>query len=368
MNTARKILSPLLFPISLIYGFIIFIRNKLYDNQFILKSAEFKIPIICIGNITVGGTGKTPHTEYLINLLKSDFKVATLSRGYKRKSKGFLLATNNSTSAEIGDEPMQIKQKFPETIVAVDSNRKNGINELLKRFPDIDVILLDDAYQHRQVKATMSVLLIDYAKPLNRDFILPFGNLREQSSEKRRANIIIITKTPALIKPIDRRIITTDLKAYPYQDVYFSTFDYGKPISVFNNLPIENIPENLAGYKVLLVTGIANPKPLIDYIENQKVAEIVLFDFPDHHNFSKKDIELIETRFNDINTTKKIIITTEKDAMRLQIFSNIADNLKKNWFYLPIRVVFQNNQNETFNKQIIDYVRKNKTHSFLYPR
>ncbi|MGE0090237.1 MAG: tetraacyldisaccharide 4'-kinase [Bacteroidales bacterium] len=367
MNTARKILAPLLFPLSLIYGFVLFIRNRLYDNQFILKSAEFKIPTICIGNITVGGTGKTPHTEYLINLLKNDFKVATLSRGYKRKSKGFVMATINSTSAEIGDEPMQIKQKFPETIVAVDSNRKNGINELLKRFPEIDVILLDDAFQHRQVKATMSILLIDYSKPIYRDFILPFGNLREQSSEMRRANIIIITKTPELLKPIDRRIITTELKAFPYQDVYFSTFDYGKPVSVFNNLKNDDIPENLLGYKVLLVTGIANPRPLVEYIEDQKIAEIVLCDFPDHHNFTKKNIELIETRFNEIDTTKKIIITTEKDAMRLQIFSNIADNLKKNWFYLPIRVLFQNEQNEIFNKQIIDYVRKNKTHSFLYP-
>jgi tetraacyldisaccharide 4'-kinase len=197
--------------------------------------------------------------------------------------------------------------------------------------------------------------------------MLPFGNLREQASEKRRANIIIITKTPIELKPIDRRIIYSDLKAYPYQDVYFTTFDYGNLFPVFENTINEKLVNEIKDYHVLLVTGIANPKPLINYLTTFVGENIHLIQFPDHHQFDNNDIEQIEKKFNLLNAVKKVIITTEKDAMRLQIFSNIADNLKDNWFYIPIKVVFQNNQTENFNKQIIEYVRKNKTHSFLYP-
>jgi len=368
METLRKFLSPILFPISLIYGLIVYIRNRFYDNQIIFKTNEFKIPIIAIGNITVGGTGKTPHTEYLIDLLKEQFNVATLSRGYKRKSKGFVLATTNSTTFEIGDEPRQIKQKFPETMVAVDRNRADGINKLLTENPNLDVILLDDAFQHRQVKANLSILLIDYSKPISRDYLLPFGNLREQASEMRRANIIIITKTPITLKPIDRRIISTELKAFPYQDVYFSTFNYGNLAPVFNKEQKAISIKELKDFQVLLVTGIANPKPLLDYLISQNIEQVKTTEFPDHHQYSQSDIIAIENKFNELDTPKKIIITTEKDAMRLQIFINIADNLKEKWFYLPIKVVFQNEQTDRFNKQIIEYVRKNKTHSFLYPK
>ncbi|OFX88374.1 MAG: tetraacyldisaccharide 4'-kinase [Bacteroidetes bacterium GWF2_33_16] len=366
MEILRKILLPVLFPISLIYGLVVYIRNRLYDNHIFLKPAEFKIPLITIGNITVGGTGKTPHTEFLIDTLKTQFKIATLSRGYKRKSKGFVLASIESTTAEIGDEPRQIKQKFPEIIVAVDSNRARGISMLLEKYPDLDVILLDDAFQHRHVKANMSILLIDYSKPLYKDFILPFGNLREQSSEMRRANIIIITKTPKSLKPIDRRIVFTDLKAFPFQDVYFTTFDYGDLVPVFmNEIKNRSITES-KDFSVLLVTGIANPKPLQDYLQSFLSEQVKLIKFPDHHQFNTSDIEQIKNKFDEINASKKIIITTEKDAMRLQNFSNIADNLKESWYYIPIKVVFQNNDTDEFNKKIIDYVRKNKTHSFLY--
>jgi tetraacyldisaccharide 4'-kinase len=367
MEMLRKILFPVLFPISLIYGLVVYVRNRLYDNQIILKSADFKIPLISIGNITVGGTGKTPHTEYLIDVLKNHFKVAVLSRGYKRKSKGFVLATTKSTVDEVGDEPRQIKQKYPDTIVAVDGNRTRGINSLLQKHPDLDVVLLDDAFQHRKVKANLSILLIDYSKPLCKDFMLPFGNLREDAAEKRRANIILITKTPIELKPIDRRIIYTDLKAYPYQDVYFTTFDYGNLFPVFENTGKEKLLSEIQDYHVLLVTGIANPKPLYDYFIRLKTEKVDLISFPDHHQFNNSDIEQIKKKFNLLNATKKVIITTEKDAMRLQIFSNIAEEIKKCWYYLPIKVVFQNSDTEEFNKKIIEYVRKNKTHSFLYP-
>ena len=204
-NKTRNILSPILFPLSLLYGFIIYIRNRLYDFK-LLKSNSFNIPLISVGNITVGGTGKTPHIEYLVDFLKSEFNVATLSRGYKRKTKGFILSTLESTDQEIGDEPRQIKQKFPDINVAVDADRTNGINQLIDLNKDLDMILLDDAYQHRKVNANLSILLIDYSRPIDKDYILPFGDLREQAFEKKRANIIIITKSPKDLKPINRRI------------------------------------------------------------------------------------------------------------------------------------------------------------------
>ncbi|HAN19904.1 MAG: tetraacyldisaccharide 4'-kinase [Bacteroidetes bacterium GWC2_33_15] len=367
MHKLRIYLSPVLFPVSLIYALVVYIRNRLYDYH-VIKSTEFKIPLISVGNITVGGTGKTPHIEYLIEVLQKDFKIATLSRGYKRTSKGFILATSRSTANDIGDEPRQIKQKFPDVIVAVDSNRVNGINKLLEIYPDIDVVLLDDAYQHRKVKATLSILLIDYSNPICKDHILPFGNLREQSSEMCRANMIIITKSPAGLKPIDRRILLNDLKPYPYQDVFFTTFDYGDLNPVFSTEKKNISLRDVRNYSIVLVTGIANPKPLFNYLYENVSKNIDLLQYEDHYPFSANDIKTIEKKFLELNSINKVIITTEKDAMRLQIFSNIANNLKENWFYLPVKVVFQNDHKEHFNHQINEYVRKNKTHGFLYPK
>lgn len=366
MQKIRKILSPILFPLSLLYGLIVFIRNRFYDYK-IFKSLQFNIPLISVGNITVGGTGKTPHIEYLVNLLKSEFKVATLSRGYKRKTKGFILSTQESTDREIGDEPRQIKQKFPKIDVAVDANRTNGINQLATLNKNLDVILLDDAYQHRKVSANLSILLIDYSRPIDKDFILPFGNLREQAFEKKRANIIIITKSPEDLKPIDRRIIFNELKPYPFQHLFFTTFDYGILKSVFNSSDNQNNNGNFKGFDILLVTGIANPKPLKEHIAENISKNIRILEYSDHYNFKESDIKKLERKFNSIVSDKKIIITTEKDAMRLQKFSNIANNLKGSFFYIPIQVKFLNNRTDNFNQQIIEYVRKNKKHSFLYP-
>ena len=365
MRKVRTILSPILFPLSLIYGLVIYIRNRLYDYQ-ILKSNQFKIPLISVGNITVGGTGKTPHIEYLVDLLKSEFKVATLSRGYKRKTKGFILATNDSTDREIGDEPRQIKQKFPGIDVAVDADRTNGINQLTAQNKDLDVILLDDAYQHRRVSANLSILLIDYSRPIDKDFMLPYGDLREYASEKKRANIILLTKSPKDLKPIDRRIIFNALNPYPFQHVFFTTFDYGAFKSVFNTF---NNTEhtNFEDYEILLVTGIANPLPLKEYIAENISKNIQVLEYSDHYDFKEADFKKIEQQFNLINSDKKIAITTEKDAMRLQKFSNIANDLKDSFFYIPIQVKFLNNRTDDFNQQIIEYVRKNKKHSFLYP-
>jgi tetraacyldisaccharide 4'-kinase len=367
MSKLRKILSPILFPISLLYGFIIYIRNRLYDYK-IFKSNHFDVPIISIGNITVGGTGKTPHIEYLVDFLKSEFKLATLSRGYKRKTKGFILSNKNSTAEEIGDEPRQIKQKFPNISVAVDADRTNGINQLLKHNKDLDVILLDDAYQHRKVSVNLSILLIEYSRPIDKDFMLPLGDLREQAFEKQRANIIIITKSSKDLKPIDRRVIFNNLKSYPYQHVFFTTFDYGEINPVFNSLlkPSNNVAYK--GFEILLVSGIANPRPLKEYIAENISKNIIELEYSDHYNFKESDFLNIKQKFNSIDSDKKIIITTEKDAMRLQKFSNIAEDLKDSFFYIPIKVKFLNDRTDNFNQQIIEYVRKNKKHSFLYPR
>jgi tetraacyldisaccharide 4'-kinase len=367
MHKIRKTLSPILFPLSLLYGFIIYIRNRLYDYK-ILKSNHFNVPLISVGNITVGGTGKTPHIEYLVDFLKSEFKVATLSRGYKRKTKGFILSTSESTDIEIGDEPRQIKQKFPEIDVAVDADRTNGINRLIALKKDLDLILLDDAYQHRKVDTNLSILLIDYSRPIDKDFMLPFGDLRELASEKKRANIIIITKSPKDLKPIDRRIIFNNLKSYPYQIVYFTSFDYGKLKPVYSSSAnnIEN--KDLIDHDILLVTGIANPKPLREHIIENISKNIQELEYSDHYDFKESDFKKIMHKFDSIESDKKIIITTEKDAMRLQKFSNIANHLKDLVFYIPIQVTFLNDRTDNFNQQIIEYVRKSKKHSFLYPR
>jgi len=364
-KTIRKILSPILLPLSLLYGLIIYFRNRFYDYS-IFKSTSFNIPIISIGNITVGGTGKTPHVEYLADLLKSEFRVATLSRGYKRKSKGFILADNQSTAQEIGDEPRQIKQKFPDIEVAVDSKRVRGIQKLIANDQNLDVVLLDDAFQHRKVQTNLSILLVDYNRPIDKDFMLPLGNLREQAFEKKRAGIIIITKAPQDIKPIERRIIFSELRPYPFQNVYFTTMDYGKITPVYKNT--DNIKINHEKPTILLVTGIANPYPLEQYIKENLSDKIEKIRFPDHHNYKKSDLQKIEFRFNSITSSNKLIITSEKDAMRLHKFTNIADNIKKSFFYIPIKVRFLNNKTDNFNKQITDYVRNNKKHSFLYPK
>ena len=220
MKKGFQIQDILFYPLSLIYGIVVWIRNVMFDIN-ILKSKEFTIPVISVGNITVGGTGKTPHVEYLIRLLKDEFKIATLSRGYKRKSFGFVLANESSTVIEIGDEPRQIKQKFPEIAVAVDSNRVKGINKLLQSEKNLNAIILDDAFQHRYVSPGLSILLVDYNNPLKDDYLLPFGRLREQAGERQRADIIIVTKCPSKIKPIDQRLLEKDLKMFAYQKLFF---------------------------------------------------------------------------------------------------------------------------------------------------
>ncbi len=343
-------------PLSLLYGTIVGVRN-IFFNARILSSKEYSVPVISIGNITVGGTGKTPHTEILINNLKNEFKVAYLSRGYKRKSKGFILATNDSTATQIGDEPKQIKNKFPNIIVAVDKNRCRGIEKLMALENPPDVIILDDAFQHRYVKPDLSIVLSDYNRPFYEDYIMPYGRLRESRKSKERANIFVVTKCPETMTPIERRIISQNIGVRPFQKLYFTQVKYGELTPVFNNTEY-NLPERMFNYTALLLSGIANPKPLREHLNNA-YKNVIQITYPDHYNFSKKDIKEITSKYKQINSSDKIIITTEKDAMRLRLF-DFEQEVKDNLFYIPIESEFMYTDKEDYMEQIVAYVRKNK--------
>ncbi|MDR0232378.1 MAG: tetraacyldisaccharide 4'-kinase [Dysgonamonadaceae bacterium] len=361
MSSTNKI-NKLLLPFSVLYGWVVWFRNKFFDWK-ILPAEEFSIPIICVGNITVGGTGKTPHVEYLLRLLTDRNKVAVLSRGYKRKTSGFVLADKKATGKTIGDEPFQIFRKFPQAIVAVDGNRRRGIKKLLSLPEDErpQVILLDDAFQHRYVKPSYSILLVDSNRMAYEDTLLPAGRLRESWSGKDRANMIVITKCSPGLKPIDYRLISKHLKLYPYQSLFFTAFKYGELVPCFENeqdrkKKLSEIKED--NYAVLLVAGIANPEGLISELK-MYTQELEILTFPDHHAFSKNDIQKIESKFEQLQGENKLIITTEKDFVRL-IDCDFSEDVKKAMFYLPVTVVFKNNEETLFTKKIYNHVKKFK--------
>jgi tetraacyldisaccharide 4'-kinase len=345
----------LLFPVSLLYGLITWLRNFMYDSGF-LQSEEFAFPVICVGNIAVGGTGKTPHCEYLIDLLKKDYKIALLSRGYKRKSKGFLVAGPSSTVDDIGDEPLQISRKFSDIIVTVDRDRVNGVLTILEKYPDINVIILDDAFQHRSITPGFSILLTDYSNLLTRDYMLPFGDLREKKENMRRADMILVTKCPKNLSPIERRLIVKDINKSPYQNLYFTTITYQDPMPVFEGQT--QTPLSGPDCGIVLVTGVANPDPIKDYLD-KKYKEVVHLSYPDHYGFTENDINDIISAYNSLNRKNKYMFTTEKDAIRLREFINIAEPLKTASFYVPIGIAFLNEDKNEFDNIIIDYVRKN---------
>ncbi len=362
MASFRKKYYFLFLPFSFLYGIAITFRNFFYDKK-IIKSYRFNTPIISVGNITVGGTGKTPHVEYLINMLKDNYKIVILSRGYKRRTSGFIIAQENSTVFEIGDEPKQIKYKFNDkVIVAVDKNRINAIKTLKQQQIKYDLIILDDAYQYRKIKPDISILLIDFNKPIYNDRLLPAGDLREQQTNKNRADIVIITKCPKDIKPIQKRIITKELQLFTYQKIFFTSINYGKITPVFKypkNIQITNKTT------IMLITGIANTKTLIEYL-TKKTKNIIHKKYDDHYNFKHKDIVNIIDEFNKIDTNNKLIITTEKDAMRLQEFNyntekgNLSDIPI---FYIPINVIFADEKEKEFIKIINNHVKLNKRNS-----
>lgn len=358
MVTRRSIF---LYPLSIIYGLITGIRNFLYNAK-LLTSFEFKLPVICVGNITIGGTGKTPHTEYIISLLKENFRLVILSRGYKRKTCGFQIATTSSLVSDIGDEPLQIYRKFPDITVAVDKNRVHGVNTILEKRPETEVIILDDGFQHRKIKPGFSILLSDFDRLMVRDYLLPYGNLRESTDNIRRADIILITKSPENLSAIQRRIVVKEINKAPYQNLFFTSLKYFEPVPLFENISPENVfsdESHRKEMKIILVTGIANPKPLKEYIQNN-FGGIVHLDFRDHHKFTSLDIEMICSTWDKDKSPLKYVLTTEKDAVRLREFTNIAEPYRSSFYYVPVGIFFLNDDKDEFDKLIINYVRKNK--------
>ena len=357
-------LKYLLYPLAFLYGVIASLRNFLYDSK-ILKPTDFDIPIISVGNITVGGTGKTPHAEYLIDLLRKEFTIAFLSRGYKRKTKGFILSDQHSTISDIGDEPVQIKQKFPGITVAVCEKREKGIQKLLHNNASIDAIILDDAFQHRSVEPNINILLLDYTQPVFSDHLLPVGRLRESLKAFHRANFIIITKCPDEMKPIDQRVLKNKIDIRPYQNLFFTNIVYGEISPAEKGTVLFN--DDLHHYTVLLVTGIGNPAPFKEYLEKQ-VGQIIHKKYPDHYAFKKDDLDEINTLFSQIEAKQKMIITTEKDLVRLRSVPDFPDDFFRNIYYIPIEIRFLDRTKDLFNKRIINYVRENKSNSQLHKK
>lgn len=357
-----------LLPFSWLYGLIVFFRNKFFDWG-ILKRKSYNVPVICVGNITVGGTGKTPHIEYLIRLLKKDYRVAVLSRGYKRQTKGFVLANQDSTAREIGDEPLQIKISFQDILVAVDANRCRGIEKLLALDEEMrpEVILLDDAFQHRYVKPSFSILLTDFNRPMSEDCLLPAGRLREPVGHASAANMIVITKCPQSAKPIDLRISTYNVNTFPYQDLLFTTLTYGSLFPLFAAASPSAKLTELKDKNVLLVAGIANPDLLIGKLKKaSKTLETIIF--ADHHNFLGIDIRKINEVFDRMSAPKMIVITT-KDAARLRNVKGLSEQAKEAMYVLPVEVSFLNKDDEAkFNAKISDHVKKNTRNSRLHKK
>lgn len=336
-------------PFALLYGLVILVRNKFYDWK-IFDSIGFDLPVICVGNITVGGTGKSPHIEYLIEQLLPEYKIATLSRGYRRHTRGFKLADANSNARDIGDEPFQFKSKYPSIEVCVAEERMTAIPELLQRKQNIQVILLDDAFQHRTVRAGMNILLTDYERLFTRDFIMPFGLLRESRSAYKRAEIIIVTKCSQNLSVDEKQKLIQEINPLAHQQVYFSAIDYAN-IYPLNPSVLEISKET----EVLLVTGIANPKPLQEKLEKE-FKKVHSLPYKDHHYFSFDDLNEMNEAFNHIANPNKIIITTEKDAARLMLLKDKILEMNLPFYAQAIRIQFLFNEGELFNEKIKSFV------------
>ncbi len=348
-NFFLKSFRILLLPFALLYWLGIAIRNWLYNKK-ILPGVSFALPLICIGNLSVGGTGKSPMVEYLVRLLKREFKIATLSRGYKRRTKGYALANKDSSALEIGDEPMQFHVKFPDVPVAVGEERIDAIPQLLHDRPGTEVIILDDAFQHRSVKAGLNILLTEYSNLFTRDFYLPTGDLRDLKSEYKRAEVIVVTKCKPDLTVIEKQKIVEEIGPQPGQSIFFASLEYGQPYHIFHHTGFA-LTENT---EVLLVSGIANPKPLKALLEKHSKTYYML-QYPDHRIFTIDDLKEIRKRFAGIETVNKIILTTEKDAVRLVKFkAEIGD-----WplYVIPVRHHFLYGEEDRFNQLVINFIR-----------
>ncbi|MDE6282986.1 MAG: tetraacyldisaccharide 4'-kinase [Muribaculaceae bacterium] len=353
MTKNRLISNLLLLPASKLYGVGVGIRNLMFKWR-ILKQREFDVPVIVVGNIAVGGTGKTPHVEYIIDLLKFKYRIGMISRGYKRKTKGFVLASRRSTPLDIGDEPYQIYQKFGRDIsVAVSEDRCAGIEELLRLDPKINLIVLDDAFQHRYVKPTVSIVLTDFNSPVFTDSLLPHGRLREPVSAIYRADMVVVTKCPEQLKGIEYRIFKNSLKLFPYQGLFFSSLEYAPLQPLF---PDEAFQAPYLSWltrddTILAVSGIASPRPFIRYLKSFN-ARVKVKQYPDHHNFTRRDLEQLLRRFNELEGERKLLITTEKDAVRLINNPYFPQELKECSYYLPVKVRFDPHNVDSFDDEL----------------
>ncbi len=348
---AFSVVRLLLYPFALLYGALVWLRNRMYDAK-IFNSIEFSVPVITVGNLSTGGTGKTPHVEYLVRLMEYRYQAATMSRGYKRHSQGFIIAGEDSNALRIGDEPMQYHLKFPELVVSVAEERITGIPALLQRRPDIDVIILDDAYQHRTVRAGLSVLITDYSRPFYKDHILPFGSLRESRAAYKRANVIIVSKCPPDLSIKQANDIEDHIKPLAHQRVFFTGIHYDAPVDFITDEPV-----SLAGKNIILVCGIARPEPLEAYLKSL-AAEVHTLTYKDHHYFVSADLEEIKETYNNWQATDKIIITTEKDAARLQLHFDKIREWSVPVAILPITVSVLFNKGIELNTLVMDYVDK----------
>ncbi len=345
-----KNLRWLLFPFSLLYGLVVIIRNWCYDGG-VLKSRSFKLPVISVGNLDVGGAGKSPMTEYLVRLLKDHYKLATLSRGYGRETKGYIGATALTTSSQVGDEPAQFKHKFPDITVAVCENRAEGIKQLIHGH---NLIILDDAYQHRGVKPGLSILLFDYNRINEPHLLLPAGNMREPFSGRWRADIIVISKCPEQLPDDEKNAIAERIGPLPYQSLFFTAVSYRSFEDRAGNRTNTSIE---ADSTVFLLTGIANPKPLVQHLEKY-MANIIHHNYPDHHRFSLKNISKLADEFSACNAQKKVIVTTEKDAQRLVGHELLPVLNTLPVLVLPIGVEFLDNSGPQFDQLVTKYVRE----------
>lgn len=345
-------LRILLLPASLLYWLVTKARNIAYDTG-IFRSESYSFPVICVGNLSVGGTGKTPHTEYILRHFKKEHLTASLSRGYGRKTKGFILADSADTAKTIGDEPFQLFRKFDDVLVAVDEKRRRGIQQLRKLPSPPEVIVLDDAYQHRSVKAGLTILLTDYSSPYINDYLLPSGRLRESRSGAKRADIIVVTKSPAVLSPLEIRRITSSLNPQPYQKVFFSYLSYRKLKPLNEKALLLNLKKkNLSEWGVILTTAIANPQPLFLYLKRY-AKEVEKISFKDHHFFTDKDYQKILNRKEGLLSPKKLMITTEKDAVKMDL-SKLEDIAV---FCLPIEIKFHKHGDDDFAQELDQHVR-----------
>lgn len=347
----NNFIKLLLAPFSLLYGASVGLRNFFYQ-QGLLKGISFNIPVIAVGNLSMGGAGKTPHIEYLIRLLRPYLNLATLSRGYKRKTKGFLKIQPNMTAEQAGDEPLQFKRKFPEVLVTVCESRTFAIPQILSENPDRQVILLDDAFQHRAIDPGLNILLTEYSYPFTRDYLLPSGRLREWRNAYQRADIIVVSKCPFYLSEEDRDQMIKEINPLPAQRIYFSYYDYGRPYYIFNQRYVTDLQPD---WEVLLICAIARTDYLVDYLE-EKVKTVRILEYEDHHQFSNYDVAHLKANFDRMEAEKKIIITTEKDAMRLENHKKYLVDNKIPLFALPIDVQFHFDDGSRFDQDVKDFL------------